>query len=227
MKIIALVASALICVVMSSCSKPEGIAYNFGTEDKYRTGEALLSAIAKNEDSTVMEMIKKGAPLNYRDQKDEWTPLVYAIYYENWDIAEFLIKAGVNVNLTDNANRTALMWCAMRGKLSLLKELIKHGADINAIDIAGRTALQYAIAYDNGNVTLYLTEISKIPRQELASYLKQKENAALKKTQQSKQPAKQLKKTDSTNKKVTKDVKKPQKTQVSKVPAKTSQPSKK
>lgn len=226
MKIIALIASALICVVMASCSKPEGIAYNFGTEDKYRTGEALLSAIAKNEDSTVMEMIKKGAPLNYRDQKDEWTPLVYAIYYENWDIAEYLVKAGVNVNLTDNANRTALMWCAMRGNLSLLKELIKHGADINAIDIAGRTALQYAIAYDNGNVTLYLTEISKIPRQELAEYLKQQENAALK-TQKAKQPAKQQKKTESTSKKIEKDVKKSPKTQISKVPAKTSQPSKK
>lgn len=160
-KIIVPIVAVLTAAILCSCSTTAS--YNFGTQDEYRLGEALLYAIAQRENAAAMQLVNRGAPLNYQDKKDEWTPLVYAIYYENWSMAEFLIRAGVNVNLRDQANRTALMWCAMRGDLTVLRLLVEHGADINAVDVGGRGALLYALTYDNGAAAKYLAEIGKLP----------------------------------------------------------------
>ena len=148
-----------IFVLCSCASKPQ---YNTGSHDNYRLGDALLEAIAKGENKAAKELVIKGAPLNFKDKKDEWTPLVYAIYYRNSDMSAFLIKAGADPNLKDHSNRTALMWAAMRGDLTTLRLLIEHNADLNAVDIVGRNALNYATSYDNSAAAFYLARIGKI-----------------------------------------------------------------
>ena len=107
--------------------------------------------------------MENGAPLNYQDKKDEWTPLIYAIYWWNWRMAKVLIRAGANVNLADSANRTPLMWAAIRNSGITATVLVEYGADINAVDVSGRTALQYAIIYTNYTLAAYLAEAGKKP----------------------------------------------------------------
>lgn len=54
------------------------------------------------------------------------------------------ITAGINVNMVEEGNRTAIMLAAFNGHVEVLKLLIKHGADVNVVDVNNRTALMFA-----------------------------------------------------------------------------------
>ena len=159
--ILSLIVPCLLVFAFCSCKTPE---YNLGEKDNYRLGEALLDAISRNENLTAKRLIKRGAPLNFRDKKDDWTPLIYAIYYDNNDIADYIIKAGANVNCKDNLNRTPLMFAAMNGDMTTLQLLIENDADLNATDNSGRTALTYATIYTEYHAAEYLAKLGYIPK---------------------------------------------------------------
>ena len=163
-----LVSILMITAVVSllcSCSTtpPPGTNFNLGSDDPYRQGQCLVEAIAHGANSAAYRLMEQGAPLNYQDKKDEWTPLIYAIYHHNWRMAKVIIRAGANVNLADSANRTPLMWAALRNSGITAKLLVEYGADINAVDINGRTALQYAAIYTNYTLAAYLAEAGRRP----------------------------------------------------------------
>src|SRR5205814_251421 len=77
-----------------------------------------------------------------------WTPLIAAVYQNNSNIVDYLIKVGANVNAPDNKGVTPLMWAIGKGdeELDLVKLLVLSGADINAKDGQGATALDYAVS---------------------------------------------------------------------------------
>lgn len=156
---------AAVIFFLSSCSTPPppDMEFNLGSDDPYRQGQNLVEAIAHGANSAAYRLMERGAPLNYQDKKDRWTPLIYAIYHNNWRMAKVLIRAGVNVNLADSANRTPLMWAAVRNSGVTATILVEHGADVNAVDINGRTALQYAIIYTNYTLAAYLAEAGRRP----------------------------------------------------------------
>lgn len=157
--------STAIIVLSNSCSTPPppGTEFNLSSDDPYRQGQSLVEAIAHGANSAAYRLMERGAPLNYQDKKDEWTPLIYAIYHYNWRMAKVLIRAGANVNMADSANRTPLMWAALRNSGVTATILVEHGANINAVDISGRTALQYAIIYTNYTLAAYLADAGRKP----------------------------------------------------------------
>jgi len=55
-----------------------------------------------------------------------------------------LIGEGVNVNATDQENRTALMYASFNGHTGIAEMLIESGAILSLRDASGRTALLYA-----------------------------------------------------------------------------------
>ena len=164
-KILLSTISTAIIILLSSCSTPPppDTVFNLSSDDPYRQGQNLVEAIAHGANSAAYRLMERGAPLNYQDKKDEWTPLIYAIYHYNWRMAKVLIRAGANVNLADSANRTPLMWAALRNSGITATILVEHGADINAVDISGRSALQYAIIYTNYTLAAYLAEAGRKP----------------------------------------------------------------
>ncbi|MFA6715725.1 MAG: ankyrin repeat domain-containing protein [Victivallales bacterium] len=164
-QLLSILSLTIIAILLSSCGTPppEGTKFNYGSDDPYRQGQNLVDAIAHGSYSAAYRLMEAGAPLNYQDKKDEWTPLIYAIYYERWSIGRVLIRAGANVNLPDSVNRTPLMWAAMRNAGTTTKLLVEYGADINAVDLSGRTALQYAIIYDNNSIAAFLAEAGRLP----------------------------------------------------------------
>ena len=68
--------------------------------------------------------------------------------WTNEDDVKFLLEREADINVQDNAGRTALMFAAAwGGNGRIVQELLKHGAAINLQDNAGNTALDYAIEY--------------------------------------------------------------------------------
>ena len=70
--------------------------------------------------------------------------LMYASMNGSFQIAELLIKAGMNVNDKNSKEGTALSFGVLHGKENLIEFLLKNGSDANAQDQHGNTALHFA-----------------------------------------------------------------------------------
>ena len=64
------------------------------------------------------------------------------------DVLSWLIRNGVDVNLTTSNNCTPLMKASLNGHMNVVTFLVEHGANIDQQDKNGDTALHYAV---NGN----------------------------------------------------------------------------
>jgi hypothetical protein len=72
------------------------------------------------------------------------TPLMYAIYAGNYDIATFLIQAGSNVNAADLNKLTPLHYaCSDDCTFEMIQLLVEHGANVNAQDDWQQTPLDF------------------------------------------------------------------------------------
>ncbi|VDM84080.1 unnamed protein product [Strongylus vulgaris] len=72
------------------------------------------------------------------------TALHHAAYHGNVEVAEHLLKAGINMAAVDKLGRTAVHSMACGGSLKMLKVLREAGAKLNVRDSRGRTAAHYA-----------------------------------------------------------------------------------
>ena len=78
------------------------------------------------------------------DEIYEFTPLMFASYSGNYELAKFSIRNGANINAEDSFGFTILMWASLEGHLEIVKYLVKNGADINIKNEDGNTALDWA-----------------------------------------------------------------------------------
>lgn len=66
------------------------------------------------------------------------------------------ISAGVNINVRNRSQATALMFAAQNNTANVIELLIDAGLDIDSQDIHGNTALIYAASYNNDDVVYML-----------------------------------------------------------------------
>jgi ankyrin repeat protein len=91
-------------------------------------------------------LINKGIDVNSTHHLLEaCTPLMVAVVSRKWDIVDYLISVGANVDLQDNFGVTALMRATSHNSMILVKKLIAAGANKNLKDVNGKIALDFAI----------------------------------------------------------------------------------
>ena len=68
------------------------------------------------------------------------------------------IDAGVDINATDDQQRTALMWASFNGHTSVVRLLLGQDASLTQRDATGRTALMFAATGANAESVEVLLE---------------------------------------------------------------------
>jgi hypothetical protein len=88
-------------------------------------------------------LVELGANINLKD-RNKWTPLVYAVNYDNVSMVKTLLSLGVNMKKHGQGNRALIRAVSNNKDFDIVKSLIDAGADPNHIDNNHSTPLIYA-----------------------------------------------------------------------------------
>ena len=114
---------------------------------------ALHDAITHVSLAAVRLLVEAGADV------DEESPIIYAVGHNNFEVVQYLVEKGANVNGRGRDNNTALHEAARYySYLPSGQLLIAHGADIEARNSDHNTPLHLAAASNNSRAVSLLLE---------------------------------------------------------------------
>ena len=104
------------------------------------------SFCAYNGHTSLLKMVLLACEANINDQMTEtgYHALHFTIAGKRPEMVAWLLKNGVNVEVTDTFGRTPLHLAARRNDIGILRLLLAHGANIYAQDYDGRIPLDGA-----------------------------------------------------------------------------------
>jgi len=106
----------------------------------------LMEASREGHEEMVALLLSQGADINAQTEETQETALTLACCGGFLEVADFLIKAGADLELGAS---TPLMEASQEGHLELVRYLLEARADVNATTGTGDTALTYAC--ENGH----------------------------------------------------------------------------
>ncbi|KMQ91742.1 ankyrin repeat domain-containing protein 17, partial [Lasius niger] len=106
----------------------------------------LMEAAREGHEEMVALLLSQGANINAQTEETQETALTLACCGGFLEVADFLIKAGADIELGAS---TPLMEAAQEGHLDLVRYLLESAADVHAQTQTGDTALTYAC--ENGH----------------------------------------------------------------------------
>ena len=109
----------------------------------------LVDAVKRRDHKAVIALTAQKADVNAA-QPDGATPLAWAIYLGDDEMANLLLASGAKVDTADEYGETPLTLACANGDADLVKKLLDAGADAKAARWDGETALM--IAAGAGNV---------------------------------------------------------------------------
>ncbi|KAG6368663.1 hypothetical protein INS49_002876 [Diaporthe citri] len=137
-------------------------------------GDTVLTMI--NKDTTVgsiKRVLRLGAQLDVEDN-DGWSPLMWAISAENWDVLEYLMTIEVvrsKVNLPRRNEGSVLQFACHEGNVRAVKVLLEHGADIDMATEVGTPITEAIVRRNDAVVQLLLQRGARLDRPACFIYL--------------------------------------------------------
>jgi len=89
-------------------------------------------------------LIESGASVDKEIEPRSRTALVYAILEGHNEVAEFLIKAGADIEREDSTGDTPIIWAVRRNRVRLVSLLLDRGANPNHENEFGMSAITSA-----------------------------------------------------------------------------------
>lgn len=106
------------------------------------TPAPLVYAARENDAETVRKLLaSKPRPDVNQRTADGTSALHWAVYHNNTDLINRLIKAGADVNARNDYGSTPLTEAATFGNVEVIRKLLKAGADVESANEDGQTAL--------------------------------------------------------------------------------------
>jgi len=134
-----------------------------------------LKDIIFNEDTFLLlnmsNYTKEELNEHFNDENNNF-PLLYAIINGQSDYFLFNenILSKLDLTLTDNQGRTALMWAALFGLYNGIKVMLENGADWTVKDNEGKIALDYAKEYEKIEREYVPTEDEQFESKEIEEF---------------------------------------------------------
>jgi ankyrin repeat protein len=104
----------------------------------------LATLVQSGDTKLALEQIQAGADIN-RAQPDGTTPLMWAVYRTDYEVAQALLAKKANVNTTNEFGATPLTEAARQADARLVKMLLDGGAKVDSANPDGETALMMTI----------------------------------------------------------------------------------
>ena len=135
-------------------------------EETNETGESILAcAIREKCDfETLLLLVENGA--NIKDFDEEGVSIFdMAITYNNFEMVQYLINQGIDVNMTNRRSGfTALMAAVCYGRKEITKLLLESGVNQNAKDSKGFKAVDFARKMNKKSLLALLDFIEEAPQ---------------------------------------------------------------
>lgn len=123
--------------------------------------QSLLHEVVSSKQTKFLPLLlKHSINLNQKDKNGQ-TALHYCGLYNTGEIAEFIIKAGANVNICDDYGNQPL-WTAVFNSLEqhdVVKVLMLHHANPNNKNNAGKSPLDFAKQINDKNLISLLEQL--------------------------------------------------------------------
>lgn len=126
----------------------------------FSSGRSLLDNAIRNYRADIARLlIMHGAHCN-RQNKQNITPLIYAVMQSSVEIVKLLLEQNVILNLHNKAGYTALHYAAESGHLEIVECLLQKGADVNirTRSESGMTPLHLAVTSCSAEVVKLLIQ---------------------------------------------------------------------
>jgi ankyrin repeat protein len=127
-----------------------------------RATDAVSRASADGDLTRVQALLEAGHDFNGSD-KWGWTPLLWASYYGQTKMVQFLLDKGANPNAVTQKKwgkfvpgYTPLLLASYYGNEDIVKLLLEHHADSSVKDPKGYTSLDYATQFHFDKVAALL-----------------------------------------------------------------------
>ena len=119
--------------------------------------KAVADAAMKGDRAAVRALLVQKADVN-APQVDGATALHWAMYRNDAEMADVLIRAGANVKAANRDGVTPLAMAALYGNPAMILKLLKAGADAKEVGANGQTVLMLAARNGNPDAVKVLIE---------------------------------------------------------------------
>lgn len=131
---------------------------------KSTMSEELPQFIWAREGSLIaLKSIEFDAELINRKNHKGHSALMLAAYNGHYEVAEWLISQGADVNSIDESGNSILMGVAFKGHLPVLNLLLRSGADPDYTNGKGQSALDFAQMFGRSDVVKKIKSIYNQP----------------------------------------------------------------
>lgn len=114
------------------------------------------TAVMRNDLDEVKRAISVGADVNYSVAERS---MIYTAAYKNqWEIVEFLLDEGANVNTANGFHNRLVHQIAEKGSLELFERVISLGAVYNCYDLDKETPFLTAVKKNRHNIVDYMLD---------------------------------------------------------------------
>jgi len=122
----------------------------------------IYEASRKGDIEDVKLHLRQGAEVNTVDERNNFTPLHWAVNVRNAGMTELLLEHGADVNARSKNLSTPLHWAVILQKdIEIAKLMLDHGADIHARDEIGLTPSGAAAKLDHPELASPLNQYDK------------------------------------------------------------------
>lgn len=135
--------------------------YAFLAVPPQEKGQTALSLAAKTNRTDMVELLvyTGRAIVDYIDNTNGMSPLMYAILNKNLEMTNILLNNGASVRMCDFKCKTPLMYAAQCGVLAIVELLTdQFNAEVDLQDENGLTALHYAVYANKPDIIRFLLE---------------------------------------------------------------------